>query len=223
MRDGRYVRGKRSETLHQRNRTRVKIEVNYVFRGTILPVEHRPLTTKAQDVFFTDLEIPILHQDELYGSKLVAALDRQHPRDLFDVLNLYAQSGLTSGIVECFICYLAGHNRPVHEVLFTNEIDVSSEFASEFMGMTREPVTLDSLLETRRRLMTELPNVLTDKHRSFLSGLVCGEPDWSLMQCPHLEQMPAIRWKLENLARLKQANPGKFSRQSEELAARLKG
>ena len=32
------------------------------------------------------------------------------------------------------------------------EIDVSSEFSSEFMGMTREPVTLDVLLETRRRL-----------------------------------------------------------------------
>jgi len=220
---GAMSEGSEVKLFVQRNRTRVKIEVNYVFRGTILPVESRPLTTKAQDVFFTDLKIPILHQDELYGSKLVAALDRQHPRDLFDVLNLYAQSGLTPGIVECFICYLAGHNRPVHEVLFTNEIDVSSEFASEFMGMTREPVTLDVLLETRRRLMAELPKALTDKHRAFLSGLVHCEPDWSLMQCPHLEQMPAIRWKLENLARLKRTNPGKFSRQSEELTARLNG
>jgi len=71
--------------------------------------------------------------------------------------------------------------------------------------------------------VAELPRALTDKHRSFLSGLVRCEPDWSLMQCPHLEQMPAIRWKLENLARLKRTNPSKFSRQSEELAARLNG
>jgi len=69
--------------------------------------------------------------------------------------------------------------------------------------------------------MAELPMALTDKHRSFLSGLVRCEPDWSLMRCPHLEMMPAIRWKLENLARLKRTNPGKFSRQAEELAERL--
>lgn len=125
---GAMSEGSEVKLFVQRDRTRVKIEVNYVYRGTILPVEHRPLTTRAQDVFFTDLEIPILHQDELYGSKLVAALDRQHPRDLFDVMNLYARSGLTPGIVECFICYLAGHNRPAHEVLFPNEIDVSSEY-----------------------------------------------------------------------------------------------
>jgi len=36
-------------------------------------------------------------------------------------------------------------------------------------------------------------------------------------------EMPAIRWKLENLAKLKRTNPGKFSRQSQELASRLNG
>ena len=86
---------------------------------------------------------------------------------------------------------------------------------------SREGVSLDGLLETRRSLMAELPMALTDKHRSFLSGLVRCEPDWSLMQCPHLEMMPAIRWKIENLARLKRTNPSKFSRQAEELAERL--
>jgi len=89
--------------------------------------------------------------------------------------------------------------------------------------MTREPVTLEVLIEVRRRLMDELPKALTDKHRAFLSGLVHCEPDWSLMQCRHLEQMPAIRWKLENLVKLKRTKPGKFTRQSEELAARFNG
>lgn len=62
-------------------------------------------------------------------------MDRQHPRDWFDVLGLFEHGGLTSGIVECFVCYLAGHNRPVHEVLFANKIDIATAYANEFAGM----------------------------------------------------------------------------------------
>ena len=207
----------------ERDKTRIKIEVNYVFRGTVLKVENFPLVASAQDTFYSDIEVPVLDPDELYGSKLVAAMDRQHPRDLFDVLGLYATGGLTPGIVECFICYLVGHNRPVHEVLFANEIDIAPAFHNEFEGMAREPVTLDDLLEVRRRLYAELPAALSVNHRSFLLGVVNGEPDWSLMSCGHLRDMPAIRWKLENLARLKRSNPKKFSQQAAELETRLQG
>ena len=205
----------------QRDRARIKIEVNHVFRGTVLPVQNRPLVQLAQDTFLTDLQAPVLHPDELYGSTLVAAMDRQHPRDFFDVLELYAVDGLTPEIVECFVCYLAGHNRPVHEVLFANQLDIRSAFANEFEGMTRAPVALDALLEVRRKLFTDLPAALTRKHRDFLSGLVRCEPDWSLMSCQHLQQMPAIRWKLENLARLQKSNPNKFSLQAGALKSRF--
>lgn len=218
---GSMSEGSEVKLFVQRDRTRIKIEVNHVFRGTVLPVQHRPLALEAQDIFFTDLEIPVLHQDELYGSKLVAAMDRQHPRDLFDVLKLYAHSGLTPGIVECFMCYLAGHNRPVHEVLFANEIDISSAFANEFLGMTRETVSIHTLIETRHRLFAELPVLLSEKQRQFLIGLVSGQPDWTLVSCPHLHEMPAIRWKVENLSRLSKSNPAKFAQQAAELRRRL--
>ena len=66
-------------------------------------------------------------------------MDRQHPRDLFDVLGLYARDGLTPGVVECFVCYIAGHNRPVHEVLFANQLDIARSYVNEFVGMTRDP------------------------------------------------------------------------------------
>jgi predicted nucleotidyltransferase component of viral defense system len=205
----------------ERDRVRVKIEVNHVFRGTVLPVTARPLAENTQNTFFTDIELPVLHPHELYGSKLVAAMDRQHPRDLFDVLELYAREGLTQGIVECFVCYLAGHNRPVHEVLFANQIDIARSYSNEFVGMTREPLALDDLLQVRNRLFTELPSALTASHREFLLGLVSGESDWSLMSCPHLKDMPAIRWKLANLHRLREVNPAKFSEQQSELRRRL--
>lgn len=205
----------------ERDRIRIKIEANHVFRGTVLPVAPRPLAETAQDTFFTDIALPVLHPDELYGSKLVAAMDRQHPRDLFDVLKLYSDGGLTPGIVECFVCYLVGHNRPVHEVLFANQIDISQAYQNEFIGMPRDSVALDDLLEIRNRLFGDLPAALSDSQRDFLLGLVRGEPDWSLMACPHLGEMPAIRWKLSNLERLRQSNPAKFASQESELRKRL--
>jgi predicted nucleotidyltransferase component of viral defense system len=218
---GAMSQGPEVKLFVERDRTRIKVEVNHVFRGTVLPLETRPLVEGAQNTFFTDIELPVLHPDELYGSKLVAAMDRQHPRDLFDVLGLLDAGGLTAEVVECFVCYLAGHNRPVHEVLFANEVDIASAFANEFKGMTRDPVSLDDLLGVRQRLFTELPAALTDAQRAFLLGLVKGEPDWSLVRCEHLRDMPAIRWKLENLSRLEQSNPEKFALQASELEARL--
>jgi predicted nucleotidyltransferase component of viral defense system len=213
--------GEELKLFIERNRTRVKVEVNHVFRGTILPVEPRPLTLEAQDTFFTDIEIPLLHPDELYGSKLVAAMDRQHPRDIFDILKLYEEDGLTDGMIECFVCYLAGHNRPIHEVLFANEIDITSSHANEFLGMTKVPVPLEILLETRRRLFAEIPSMLSGNQRSFLMSLAEAQPDWSLMSCPHLAEMPALRWKLSNLEHLRSSNSTKFAQQSSELKKRF--
>lgn len=215
--------GEELKLFVERNRTRVKVEVNHVFRGTVLPVETRPLTLKAQDTFFSDIEIPLLHPDELYGSKLVAAMDRQHPRDIFDILKLYEEDGLTDGMIECFVCYLAGHNRPFHEVLFANEIDITSSHANEFVGMTKNPVPLEILVETRRRLFAEIPTRMSGNQRSFLMSLAEAQPDWSLMSCPHLAEMPALRWKLSNLEHLRSSNSTKFALQSSELKKRFGG
>jgi hypothetical protein len=186
-------------------------------------VETRRLGDLARKLFTTELSVPVLAAPELYGSKLVAAMDRQHPRDLFDVHRLFEQGGLTPAVVECFVCYLAGHNRPVHEVLFSRDADMSSAFENEFAGMARNPITLAELQRVRRKLKSELPAALPPDQRRFLLGLVSGEPDWTLMKCPHLSQLSAIKWKLQNLAKLKKSNPGKFAQQAKELRARLAG
>jgi predicted nucleotidyltransferase component of viral defense system len=214
--------GDETKLFIQRDRVVVKVEVNHVFRGTVLPVECKRLIPEACDLFTTDVSAPLLATAELYGSKLVAALDRQHPRDLFDVHGLFQTSGLTADIVECFICYLAGHNRPIHEVLFSRDQDISLAFENEFVGMTRTPIELTTLLETRHRFRRELLEKVTANHRQFLLGLASGEPDWGLMKCLHLNQLPAIRWKIQNLAKLKKSNPRKFAQQADELRARFK-
>lgn len=198
----------------------VKVEVNFVFRGTVLPPERRSLTPSAQEAFTTDIQLPVLATPELYGSKLVAALDRQHPRDLFDVRQMLMSGGWDETLLDCFVVYLAGHNRPAHEVLFPREKPLGTVFEGEFSGMTALPVRLEDLEATRRQMLDELPRALLPRHRNFLLSLMLGHPDWSLMPYPHLRDLPAIQWKLENLRRLA-GNPGKFRRQHEALAERL--
>ena len=212
-----------SKLFIRRGADLVKVEVNHVFRGTVMDVATAPLVNSAQDRFEQEIELPVLAAPELYGSKLVAAMDRQHPRDLFDVLGMFRESGLTEAVVECFVCYLAGHNRPVHEVLFGNQHDIAAAYENEFRGMAFEEAELATLIGIREQLWKELPAALTEAHKQFLLGLVRAEPDWSLMSCPHLAELPAIRWKLRNLEALRSSNPAKFATQRELLAERLEG
>ena len=210
-----------TKLLIENAEAQVKVEVNVVFRGTVLPVERRPLSPKTADLFSVALEMPVLAPAELYGSKLVAAMDRQHPRDLFDVLKMFESGGFSDTAVECFVTYLAGHNRPTHEVLFGNEKDIAHEYHQHFVGMTTEPVSLDVLLETRARLREELPRRLTDQHKQFLAGLARAQPDWTLIQCPHASELPALRWKLGNLQTFSQRRPADFEKQAATLEALL--
>jgi len=200
----------------------VKVEVNVVFRGTVLPIQTRSLSEKTQSLFSKNIQIPVLSPSELYGSKLVAAMDRQHPRDFFDVLKMYESHGLNQEILDCFVAYLAGHNRPVHEVLFSNAQPIEETFKNEFVGMTSDPIHLDDLLHTQKRLMAELPQALTQNHRNFLLSLVEATPDWTLLPFKHLQAMPAIQWKLQHLSHLKSKNPTKFRLQGEALDERFK-
>lgn len=136
---------------------------------------------------------------------------------------MYQSFGLNADIVECFVCYLAGHNRPIHEVLFSRDSRMAPAFENEFAGMTFEPISLAELGTTRERLRRELPTALTGAQRRFLLSIASAEPEWSLMSCPHLSELPALRWKLQNLAKLKKANPRKFEQQAEALRERLEG
>jgi hypothetical protein len=201
----------------------VKVEVNYVFRGTVLPVVQSRLAEEARTLFTLDLQLPTLDRSELFGSKLVAAMDRQHPRDLFDVAKMYEQGGLNPEIIECFVCYLAGHNRTIHEVLSPNNQDLSRPYENEFVGMTKDQMSLQHLEATREKLKKDLLEGLESRHREFLLGLVQCTPDWSLMKCGHLAELPAIRWKLQNLEKLRTKDRKRFDLQYQELASVMVG
>ena len=193
-----------------RGTTRVKVEVNHVFRGSVFPTIEGNLTPEAEELFEREVTTSMLDIDELYASKLVAALDRQHPRDIFDVMLMYQHGGITARMRRAFVVYLAGHNRPLHELLPPQFQDMTNSYKKEFIGMTAQPVSLKDLEETRKVLFTELPASLDKTERAFLLALHRLEPDWKTLGIPGVESLPAIQWKIKNLENLKDKNPDKF-------------
>ncbi|MFO1356943.1 MAG: nucleotidyl transferase AbiEii/AbiGii toxin family protein [Gammaproteobacteria bacterium] len=203
--------------LVRRDRIEVKVEANFVMRGTVKPVGRASFTAAARDRLLADVEIPVVSLEDMYGGKLNAALDRQHPRDLFDVMQLYSNEGITAGIRRAFVVYLASGKRPIHELLFPQLRDIRHDFTHNFQGMTAEPVSLEALLEVRERMVRQVQKELDDNERRFLLSLVSGEPEWSLLGISHLEHLPGIRWKLHNLQQLRKTNARKFAEQTDAL------
>jgi predicted nucleotidyltransferase component of viral defense system len=213
-----------SETklLVQRNGVEVKVEVNFVLRGTVFPVRTLPLSQTAQQQLMAEIDLPVASFEDVYGGKLVAALDRQHPRDLFDVMLLMQNEGITAKIRRAFVVYLASHNRPIHELLTPVCRDLRMDFEHSFVGMTTDPVTLEALLKTREQLISTIQSELDNAERKFLLSLIQGEPEWNLLEIPHLAELPALRWKLRNIEKLKENNAQKFKMQIEKLERLLR-
>jgi hypothetical protein len=179
----------------------IKIEVTPVMRGCVNEPAVKSVSARVEDEFGY-AEIQVVSFPDLYAGKIVAALDRQHPRDLFDVRDLLANEGIGEGLRKAFIVYLLSHNRPMAEVLAPARLDIGAEFARGFEGMTEASVTLDELLRTREALIADIMGGMPENHRHFLMSVKRAEPRWALLGVPGAEALPAVRWRLENLAKL---------------------
>lgn len=190
----------------------IKIEVSPVWRGLLLPPTKVPVCEQVEMEYgFTTMNVVSLA--DLYGGKICAALDRQHPRDLFDVLNMLEKPGLTREIFDGFLCYLAGHPRPIAELLAPNwdTARIATLYAQEFSGMTQQETSLEALLSVTTLLPQALKSHLTERDRQFLLSYKQSSPDWLLYRYPEIQHLPAIRWKLRNLAVLNDKNPAKYA------------
>lgn len=182
----------------------VKVEVTPVLRGTVYEPELRSVSPHVEETYGF-AEIQVVSFADLYAGKLVAALDRQHPRDLFDVRDLLANEGIDEELRKAFVVYLISHNRPMAEVLAPTRRDLSDEFIRGFLGMTERPVTLEELVQTREHLIDAVVGQMPARHREFLVGFERGNPDWSLLQLSEVNRLPAVRWRIENMAKVSDA------------------
>ena len=180
----------------------VKVEPNLVFRGSIHPPIERDLCRNAQEHFELFTSVRTLATSELYGSKLCAALDRQHPRDLFDVKLLIEDTGITPEIRRAFVVYLAGHSRPMHELLVPGLHDIGDQYEKRFRGMSRIEVSLEDLREVQANLARVLVRSLDRDERKFLLSMKKGKPEWGLLGIEHIDQLPALQWKLINIRKM---------------------
>jgi hypothetical protein len=206
--------------LVRQGNAQIKIEVTPVLRGTVHPTELKTVRSLVEERFGF-AEIQVVSFADLYAGKLVAALDRQHPRDLFDVQHLLANEGIDNTLYQTFLAYILSHNRPAHELLQPRSKEIRQAFEREFVGMTVRETSLDMLLATREQLVAEIRSRLDETSKLFLRSFHALSPDWNLVSSPAIRNLPAIRWKLMNLERLQTENPEKYQVMLQELDAAL--
>ena len=201
-----------------RDGVQVKIEANPVLRGVLYPAKKKSLQTKVSSEFEKEFDIQILSLPDLYGGKIAAALDRQHPRDLFDVKLLLENEGISKEIMTGFLVYLMCHKRPPNELLMPTLQDQTALFESDFKGMTNISFNYADFVKTRQTLIKKINSSISADDKKFLLSFFEGKPDWSLFRESHAQELPAIRWKLLNLNKL---DPAKRKAQIESLKSIL--
>lgn len=207
----------RGKLVAQEGRATVTAEVNLVLRGCVQPSERRSALPAVEDRF-GDIQAQVLSFDDVYAGKMVAALDRQHPRDLFDIMLLLADGApLPERLLDAFVIYLASHDRPIAEVLMSRDKDLGAMYEREFAQMTAQPVSLEALVDARHRLAATLRTGLQRRHREFLLSVKRLEPDWSLLPVQHAAELPGIRWKLHNLELYRKGQPARYAQAVADL------
>ncbi|MCE5345698.1 MAG: nucleotidyl transferase AbiEii/AbiGii toxin family protein [Bacteroidales bacterium] len=192
----------------------VKIEVNQINRGVIAATDLVVLCDKAQQSFNKFCEVRTVSKKQLWGGKIIAALDRQHPRDLFDIRNLINEIGYSNEIKEGFLFFLLCSKRPMFELLRPRLLDQSAVFESQFNGLTDNSFGYDEFEKTRGHLIKIVNDSLTAEDKEFLFEFSKGKPDWTKVD---YSRFPAVQWKHLNINKLKNNNQQKYTEQTEIL------
>lgn len=194
----------------------VKIEPNFVLRGTLFPVRTMETRPRAEELLGY-CQMKVLSHEELYGGKFCAALDRQHPRDLFDVAQFFARGGTVRDVKDGFFALALGHARPLHELLAPHLLDQSATVVSQFSGMSDAPFSFEEHEATFRRLVGEIGKMFTPEDRRRLVAFTALEADADVFGIPGLAKLPSIQWKRRNLEILRMHDPQRFSDNTKAL------
>lgn len=178
----------------------IKIEVS-MMRGHLLPVNILNVCNSVETAIgFAQMKL--LNTNEIYAGKICAALDRQHPRDLFDIKIFLENAEIDNALMNVFMVYLMCGNRPIAEFLSPNFKNISETYQKHFVGMTLQPVSLLELEQAREKLLKKIHFRLHDGHKRFLLSFKKGEANWQDFYYPEAQCLPAIQWKQMNLNKM---------------------
>lgn len=180
------------------NRVQIKIELSPVLRGTVFAPELRTVCNKVENEFGF-AEITVVSLADLYAGKICAALDRQHPRDLFDVMWLLKNEGFTDDIRKALLVYIISHPSPMAELLDIRYKDIEPIYQGEFLNMTEIHVSLEELEATRDQLTKLICTTLLENEKQFLLSFKAMDPQWELLGLDGIKNLPAVKWKMKNL------------------------
>jgi predicted nucleotidyltransferase component of viral defense system len=207
--------------LHVRSGgTEIKLEVNLINRGTIQTPKRMLLCDKAQETYDLAAVMPVVPFGQLYGGKICAALDRQHPRDLFDIKLLLINEGVTDEVKQGFLLCLLSSDRPIHEIVLPHLLDQRLAMENQFSGMSQIPFSYADFEQTRAALLSLIAHQLTEADKAFLLSIKSCQPNWDIYD---FARFPAVQWKLHNLEKLKTTNPDKHAEQYKALSKKLTG
>ncbi len=198
--------------------TQVKIEVNQTNRGALRESQTISLCEKAQEEFEQFCEVPVIGEGQLYGGKICAALDRQHPRDLFDVKYFLENNEFNDEHREGLLLAILSSNRPIEELLYPSFLNQKATLINQFDGMTNEHFNYMDFENTRETLLERIHQSLSSKDKEFLVSFQKIQPIWDIYD---FERFPSIQWKLQNLEKLKETNSDKFNEQLDSLIKKL--
>lgn len=203
--------------LVERDGVQIKIELSPVLRGTVYEPQIISVCEAVEDEFGF-AEIAVVSFEDLYAGKICAALDRQHPRDLFDIKQLLDNEGITDRLRKALLVYIISHPRPITELLKPHFKDISNIYEGEFRNMAEHDIPLAALANAREQLVNIINNELTQEERKFLLSFKSREPDWSLLGLLDIDKLPAVRWKLQNIGKM---SPQKHADAYHQLKKRL--
>jgi hypothetical protein len=129
-------------------------------------------------------------------------LDRQHPRDLFDVKFLLDNEGFTEDLRKTFLVFLISHQRPMSELLAPHRKDIRDIYDAEFADMAAINIPVEELEQTREHLIDIIHQNMTDDERNFSLSFKDRNPNWHLLGLENIADiahLPSVQWKLMNL------------------------
>lgn len=88
------------------------------------------------------------------------------------------------------------------ELLSPQFKDITATYEGEFTNMAETDVPLVELEAVRARLVDLIHQGLTNIEKAFLLSFKNLVPDWSLLGLDGASELPAIKWKQINLAKM---------------------
>ncbi|MEO0289437.1 MAG: nucleotidyl transferase AbiEii/AbiGii toxin family protein [candidate division WOR-3 bacterium] len=179
----------------------IKIEPNCIVRGTLNGFEKKTLSNIVYEKTNIYVTFNCLNKKELYASKICAALDRQHPRDLYDIFIMLKEENINDIDFETLF-YILQSNRPLSEIFDPQKKDISNSYKKNLTDLMLIEVSLKDLNITMQKIIDWVQKSVFLKYYDFLLSFAEGNPDFKKLKID-ISMYPGIEWKILNIKKMK--------------------